>query len=286
MHSQFSTLQPAGLLARILAEPTDRAAVTMVVTGHHDRGLQPSREIPEPRERSAAVVHEQDEIDEQALLLVGLGDGNFVEVDPVRLTIGGGRAEVEVVGADRRCAVALLSGPGGVPLPHVDHRPREIVRERRRVPAERAHATERDGRIRGRTVGARVQRRDCNGPTQRVSIGGAPELNRVAHDPGAGRCGGVDFEVSVRQGRPCVTESEQCGQLLVRTHGQKVASGIHPVGEHGDLRWRERHRQLGKDDDVVAGKDGSVDRPDLGNVEQVQSLSAQDFRVVSTERVL
>ena len=101
---------------------------------------------------------------EQALLLVGLRDGDLVEVDPVGLRVAG-LAEEEVVGANRRDAVAFLPGPGGVALARVDDRAGQVVGERRGLPAVRTDAAQGHRRVGGGRRGVRVQRGD--GATRR-----------------------------------------------------------------------------------------------------------------------
>ena len=59
----------------------------MVVAGHDDDGLLPLREVPEARQRLAVQVALEDQVREQALLLVRLRDRHLVEVDPVGLRV-------------------------------------------------------------------------------------------------------------------------------------------------------------------------------------------------------
>ena len=107
------------------------AAGAVVVAGHDDDGLLVAREVPEARERhDGRWLMRSDQVGEQPLLLVGLRDGDLVEVDPVRLRIARRGAEEQVVAADRGDAVALLPGPGRVALARVDDRAREVVGER------------------------------------------------------------------------------------------------------------------------------------------------------------
>ena len=104
----------------------------MVVTGHHDGGLQHARQVPEARQRLAVGVDVQDELTQQPLLLVGLGYGDLIEVDPVGLYVPGTRAKEQIVAPNRSDPVALLSGPRGIALPRVDDGTREVERKRRR----------------------------------------------------------------------------------------------------------------------------------------------------------
>ena len=74
----------------VVVEAAGGAAVAVVVAGHDDDGLLAPREVPEAGQRLAVGVHVQDQVGEQALLLVGLRDGDLVEVDPVGLRVAGG----------------------------------------------------------------------------------------------------------------------------------------------------------------------------------------------------
>jgi len=121
----------------------------VVVAGHDDRGLQPAREVPEARDRLLVGGDRPDQVREQPLLLVRLRDRDLAQVDPVRLVVTRGRAVEQVVGADRRRAVALLPDPRRVALAGQDDRPREVVRERGRGAAVRADVARRQrGRAR------------------------------------------------------------------------------------------------------------------------------------------
>ena len=146
MHSQSSTEQPAGLSGLVGVEAPRRAAVGVVVARHDDDRLQAAREIPEARQRLAVVVHLQDQVREQPLLLVGLRNRDLVEVDPVGLRVARRGAEEQIVGANRRQAVAVLAGPRRIALARVDDRSREVVGERRRLAAVRADAAQRHRR--------------------------------------------------------------------------------------------------------------------------------------------
>ena len=101
----------------------------MIVAGHHDGGLEPTWQIPEPRNRLAIGVHELDHVRQQALLLIGLGDGHFRKIHPVGLA----PAEEQIIRADGGLAVTFLAGPRRISLTRVDDRPREVVRERRHL---------------------------------------------------------------------------------------------------------------------------------------------------------
>ena len=138
-------------------------------------------------------VHLQNQVGEQALLLVGLRNRDLGEVDPV--------GEEQIVGADRRRAVAFLSGPGRVALTRVDDRARQIVGECRRLAAVAADAAQRDGRIGGRRRRARVQRRQLGRAAERVAVGGAVELNGLGDDSGSGTRSG-DQQIGVAERRP------------------------------------------------------------------------------------
>ena len=128
-------------------------------------------------------VHLLDEVGQQPLLLVGLRDRDLVQVDPVGLDVTGLSPKNRSSERDRRRdAVALVAGPGRVALARVDDRPREVVGEGRGLTAVRADAAQGHGRIRGRGGALRVERRERGRAVERVPIGGAVELDRLADD--------------------------------------------------------------------------------------------------------
>ena len=74
----------------VVVEAAGGAAVAVIVAGHHDRRLLAARQVPEARQRLAVARSScSDQVGEQPLLLVGLRDRDFVEVDPVGLRIAG-----------------------------------------------------------------------------------------------------------------------------------------------------------------------------------------------------
>ena len=98
-HSQFATLQLAGLAAmkaskRGCVPPVAWSSPVITSTAFFPRG------IPEFRQRFLRLVHELDQIDQQALLLVGLGNLDLGEIYPVGLRIEGRIAEEQVVRPD------------------------------------------------------------------------------------------------------------------------------------------------------------------------------------------
>ena len=87
-----------------------------------------------------SAVHRADQVGEQALLLVGLRDGHLVRGRPSRAGRRPLRAEEQVVGADRRrCRRAPGRPRPGCPGA-CRRRPRQVVGERRRLPAVGADA--------------------------------------------------------------------------------------------------------------------------------------------------
>ncbi len=261
-----------------LVEPPGGAAVAVVVTRHEDSGLLAVRQVPEPGQRLR--IHALDEIGQQALLFVGLRDRDLVQVDPVRLRIRGGRAEELVVGADRREAVALLGRPRGIALPGVDHRLREVERERRGLAETRR--IERDRRIGGGDRRRAVERREPCRAVGREQAGRAVELHRVAHDAVAGGSRGIDLQVAGRERRAGRSDAEHTGERSVRRHHDQVAARVHPVRQQRDLAGGHRH--LGDDDDVVARQQRGRERGDVGDRELVEAFGTQDFGVVGRER--
>ena len=75
-HCQSGTEQPFGLSRFEALELADGpgAALRVVVAGHHYGGVLAPRQVPEPRQRRAIEVHLDDQVREQALLLIGLRD--------------------------------------------------------------------------------------------------------------------------------------------------------------------------------------------------------------------
>ncbi len=261
----------------------DAAGRGMVVAGQDHRGLHAAREVPEPGQRLLVGGHRAEQVREQPLLLVGLGDRDLGQVHPVGLVVTGGRAVEQVVGADRRRAVALLARPGGIALAREHDGAREVVGERRGAPAVGAHVAHRQRGGRRRRGAVRVERREARGAGERVAVGGAVELHRVGDDAGAGRTGGVDAHVGVGERRARVGEAEQAGELLVGPHGDQVAAAVHPGREHRDLRGGERH--VAEDRRVMRREHGRGDVRDVGHLERVQALRTQDLGVVAGERV-
>ena len=193
----------------------------MIVAGHDDDGLQSAREIPEPRQRLAIAVHEVDQVRQQPLLLVGLRDRDFVRSTQSALRA----AEEQIVGPNRRHSVALLARPCGISLPRVDDRPaRSYVNAAAWPPAvpTDAHRDRRIGR-RGRRDSSRASRRRRAG--DRVAIGGAVELHRLADDAGSRGRGRVDQQIGVGERRAGVGEAEQATRASCRAASR---SGCRP----------------------------------------------------------
>ena len=176
----------------VAVEAPGGAAVAVVVAGHHDRRLLVARQEPEARQRPAVAVHLPDQVREQVLLLVGLRDRDLVEVHPVGLGIAGGMPEEQVVGADRRRAVALLAGPRRVALARLDDRLGEVVGERGGVAAVAADAAHRHRGVGGRRVRVRVEAGDRLGAAVcRVAVGasrGIGSSGRRCRRPGPSWC--------------------------------------------------------------------------------------------------
>ena len=206
---------------------------------------------------------------------------HFVQVHPVRLHVSRPRAEEEIVGTDRRDAVALLRGPRRIALTRVDHGFRQVVGER-----YRASGANRPRRRRGIGRGGRrvrIERRDRGRAVERVAVGRPMKLHRLIDDAGARRRRGVHEQVGVRQRGRGIGQAEQPRQQLGGPHRDEVAAAGHPVGEHRHLRRRQR--RLAENHDVVGAQRGAGDRREIGGRERVQSFTAQDLRVVSAERV-
>ena len=75
-------------------------------------------------------------------------------------------------------------------------------------------------------------------PLERVAVGRAVELDRLADDAGARARGGVDLEVGVGQRVGRVAEAEQAGELRVRAHRDQVAARCTQLVSSRDLGAR------------------------------------------------
>ncbi len=125
-HSQSGHRTARGARGDKLIEATRRAVVGVIVAGHDDHRLFAAWKVPEPRQRLLVAIHLEDQVGEQPLVLVSLGNADLVQIDPVRLRVGGGVTVEFVVRTLRRESVALLMRPSRVPLADVDNRRREV----------------------------------------------------------------------------------------------------------------------------------------------------------------
>ena len=239
----------------VALEASHGAAVAVIVARHHDDGFLAAREIPELRQRFAIAIHVDDQVREQALLLVALWNRNLVQVDPVGR---GTPAEEQIVGADRCLSIALLSGPRRVALTCVDDRTRKVERERRGLAAIAADGRERHGRIGRRGRRRRVQRGDACGAVQQVQVRRAVVLDRLVDDAGPGRRRRIDEQVGIRHRRWLRRQTEQRRELLVGPRGNQIAARVHPVAKHRHLSRGQR--DFAEDDDIVGGEHGGRHR--------------------------
>ncbi len=129
----------------------------MIVARHDDDRLLAIGEIPESRQRLPILVHRDDQVGEQPLLLVRLGDADLVHVDPVGLRIRRGSAIELVVRTDRGVAIPLLRRPSGIALAHIDDGSSQIISESSSLPAVGANAAQRYGRVSGSRGCSRVE---------------------------------------------------------------------------------------------------------------------------------
>src|SRR5688572_25154166 len=90
----------------------------VVVASHNNRRFITFRQIPQLRQWFAVLVHIADEVRQQTLLLVGLRNSNFIEVDVISLS----SSEKEVVRPNGGTAVAFLASPGRIALAGIDYR--------------------------------------------------------------------------------------------------------------------------------------------------------------------
>ena len=132
--------------ALVPVEPGPNVGNPVAIAGKDDDRLLSAREIPEPGQRLAVKIHGKDQVGQQPLLLVSLGDGDLAHVQPVRLRISCGIAVVQVVRTHGSHAVPFLAGPGGVSLASVYDGARQIVCERRRLSTVGANITQGDRR--------------------------------------------------------------------------------------------------------------------------------------------
>ena len=190
--------------------------------------------------------------------------------------------EEEVVRPDGRRAVALGPGPRRVALARVDDRARQVVRERGRVPAGRAHAAQRDRGMRGGRGRVRVERRDDRGAARRVAVGrrrGTGSSARRCPRRVRRRC---PPEVRVGERPAGGRQAQQARELWVRTHGDQVAAAVHEAREQRDLGGGERH--LAEDRHVVRREQRGRQLGDVDGAIAVEPFGREDLDVVAAER--
>ena len=144
-------------------------------------------------------------------------------------------------------------------------------------------AAQRHRRVRRRLSRARVERGDRGGAAQRVPVGRAVELDRLADDARSRRGRRVDLQVRVRERAAGRREPEQPGELCVRAQGDQVPARIDPVGQHRHLGRRKAH--LAQENNVDACQGCGADERDVGDGELVQALGAEDLRRIAAERI-
>ena len=178
-----------GAFGEVGVEPAYGAAAGVVVAGHYHGRFQAFGQVPEPGQGLLAALHH--DVGQQALLLVGLGNGNLVQVHPI--------GEKHVVGADVRAfAVALLAGPGGVALAGIHHGAGQVIGKSNGLATVGAHGALRYGRVGGGGSGVGIQRGQAGGAAlERVEVRGAVKLDGFIHDADAGAAGGAHQQVLV-----------------------------------------------------------------------------------------
>ncbi len=149
---------PCGAACEELVEPSRGAVVAVVIASHHHDGLETAREIPEARQRLLAQVHARNQIGQQPHLLIGLRNGDLVQIHPIPLRVPSRGAEIQVVRANRCETVALLAAPRRITLSCIRHRPGQIECEGSRLAACAPDAGQRDRRMRCDCASAAVQR--------------------------------------------------------------------------------------------------------------------------------
>ena len=187
MHSQSTTEHRAGSAAMCWSKSSGRAAVAVVVPGHHDGRLR----RPAGSTRSAAAAsgrgHQRDQVRRAAAAARPPAGSRSWSMSTQSGCESPAGAVEEVVRAGRRRRRRAPGPPRpGCPA-RVDDRAGEVVRERRRLAAVRARRAQRH-----RGVGRRRRRSEysvatARRPVEGVAVGRAVELHRLPDDPGARR---------------------------------------------------------------------------------------------------
>ena len=81
----------------------------MIIAGHDYNCRQTARKIPETGQRLFVLIHPDDEVCQQALLFVSLGDGHLVKIDPIELPVKTCRTIIEIVGTYRLKTIPFLT---------------------------------------------------------------------------------------------------------------------------------------------------------------------------------
>ena len=88
----------------------------VIIAGQHHCGLEVAWEVPEAGQRPFGEIHLQYEVCKQALLFIGLRNGDLVAIDIVGLRIEIRVAVEKIVGANRSTlAIALCPDHAGLP---------------------------------------------------------------------------------------------------------------------------------------------------------------------------
>ncbi len=275
-------------LCRQGIEARDPAPGTVVIRGEDHGRTVILREVPEARQWLPVDVHVRDQVGEKALLLVGLRNGQFRVVDPVRLRVGRLVAEEQVVRADdavvrrrRQGPVPVVTDPCWVALARVDDRGRKVKGERSCLATEQPHRMQRHRRMCGGGAGVGVQRCQPRSPVQRVQRSGTVELHAAAMDAAARDRHRIDAEVAVRQGVTTAVDAEQRVEIRVRIHRDQVTACADPIAQHRRLDRRDGHAR--EYHDVVGREERWRHRRDVRDKEGVQALGTQDLRVEGSE---
>ncbi len=224
------------LVEAVIIQAVIHHVISVVIGGHHHHCFFIAREVPEARQGLFIQIHRENHIRQQALLLVGLRNGDFIQVDPIGLRVAQFVAVEQICRAGGDDAISVIARPARVALPGEDDRAGQVVGEHGGLPAINSHVNHGHGWAGGGGKGIGVKRGEIGSAAQRVAVCRAVILNGLIDDSRAGAAS-VDQQVALAErGAPGRRNAEQGGQARVGAHGNQIAAIRHPVGEHGCLR--------------------------------------------------
>ena len=249
------------------------------IGGQHEQATRCPREVPEFREWHRIGQQVRHYASEQPHLDVPVREVHHVEVDGV---------VEDVVGPNRRRAVALLAGMDGVALSRVRRAASEVECPGCRV-AESDHPWKPGGGTGGRSNERRRRRRfekgcELHGTGEElIATGTAPERQAARGKSDQRRVCGIDLDIAVErlpgQGR----HPKHAGQPRVWPHGDQSAAAVDVSAQETGLVVGERG--FGEDRKPRGRQARGVQCRQLGDRERVDPLGAKDLRQVLTEGV-